>query len=693
MTTQPPDFYESDNNQDLFDFGEDTLEVGTELYPPAEDVVRQIEAKERIEQRRWDKMDADFDLYQLEEWIPHPDESIGAEDIYTTNEPRVLAEKIIAFISNTVPVVIADNSDAREEQEEINDLTEALAIGMLNNADSHLRRNGQPSVQDQLAFFTTVRGKYAAVRAILRKRQNQDTYEDILPLDPRHLIVQSGDGEMLWAAYRMQRTVADVEEEFPGFEFGARSMEGDDAVEVWEYYCRVPNEMNDPMSDDPFERHPYRYEAGTIIDNRWARPKHDLFMLSFPIVVAPVSSQPQLTPTDNTDSPDVTFGESIFAENRAVWNHKNRAMSQINNLMAKAVDPRQKVFSTDGTKTLDDGSQEPGAEINLSVADGQDIVNFVEADINASAQAFLQQTNVDSVAGGLPPQAFGLLDKPLSSVALRQLGNNLEHRVLPRMKAVARCIEGAIENLITQYETGSFFPITVSGRRYDNHRFANRQIDAVEIAGHDPIEVRMDLALPEDEVSRWTVAQMASQPTATGEPMASLEWVRENILKMQSHKKQHRQNMEAAALQNSQVAQALHMFESAIRDGDRALAAIWFDQLQVMYMQQQVQGYMAQQQLAMAAQGLPIVPLENLLSEATGFVRENISNQAKMQSDQMRMQARANQSANPANGAVPYSQRTGMGNNPAPDAGYNTTAPRQRQSGLYGVNGQQLLLP
>ncbi len=135
------------------------------------------------------------------------------------------------------------------------------------------------------------------------------------------------------------------------------------------------------------------------------------------------------------------------------------------------------------------------------------------------------------------------------------------------------------------------------------------------------------------------------------------------------------------------------MFESAIRDGDRALAAIWFDQLQVMYMQQQVQGYVAQQQLMMAAQGLPRGPLETLLSEASGFVRENMSNQAKMQSDQMRMKARANQSANPANGAVPYAQRTGVGNNPARDAGYNTTAPRQRQSGLYGVNGQQLLLP
>ena len=30
------------------------------------------------------------------------------------------------------------------------------------------------------------------------------------------------------------------------------------------------------------------------------------------------------------------------------------------------------------------------------------------------------------------------------------------------------------------------------------------------------------MALPEDEVTRWTVAQMAMQPTVTGEPLASI---------------------------------------------------------------------------------------------------------------------------------------------------------------------------
>ena len=45
-----------------------------------------------------------------------------------------------------------------------------------------------------------------------------------------------------------------------------------------------------------------------------------------------------------------------------------------------------------------------------------------------------------------------------------------------------------------------------------------------------------------------------------------------------------------------------------------------------------------------------------------------------------------NQRFNPANGAVPAVSFSGMGNNPSPQAGFNTTAPRQRDTGLVNSN-------
>lgn len=648
-----------------------------------------------------DRMDADYSLYTLDRWQPDLADALSPEDIYTTNEPRVLAEKIISFITATELVVRVPNDEAQERQESANDLAEHLAIGMLNNVERRHRRFGYPPIVDALAFFTVVRGRFAAARAVLRKRPNGDTFEDILPLDPRHLFVQPGIEEPLWAAHRLRRTVAEIREEFPHFSFESGSGFGDDeGVDVYEYFSREQNPEFDITSQDPFQRHPFMYVAGTIIDDQWARSPHNLHMLSFPIVVSPVGPQPALAPTETEGSPDVHFGESVFAENRGVWDRLNRATSYVLDLTGKASDPRKKVFSLDGTKSLDDGANDKGAEINLSTANQEDVQSFPEADINAAAALLIRQLQKDSIAGGLPPQAFGLLDKPLSSVALRQLGNNLEHRVLPRIRAVARCIEGCLENLVAQYETGGFNPISVSGRRFDNHRFANRLISPEDIAGHDPIEVTMSLALPEDEVTRWTVAQMAMQPTLNGEPLASLEWVRERVLKIQSHRQVQAQNREAQAFSQDPLAQAMGLFLAAIKDGDHALAAIWFDRLQVLHLQRQVEGQSAVRQLIAdrsenigqntPESGLP--PLSSLLNDAIGRESTAGVGNTMFSPNPVNEVPRHNHALNPANGAIPFAQAAGVGSEPDPvvmDAagnGERSTEP----IGLVGANGEPL---
>ena len=669
----------------------------TNLASASGDITGRIQQKFRDLAAVHQRMDADYSLYTLDEWRPDVTESLSLEDVYTTNEPRVLAEKVISFITATELVVRVPNDDAQERQESANDLVEQLAVGMLNNIDRRHRRLGQPPVVDALAFYSVVRGRYAAARAVLRKRPNGETFEDILPLDPRHLCVQPGVEEPRWAAYRLRRTVQEVLEEFPGFAFeNGAVVEASDGVDVFEYFSREVNPDFDAASDDPFLRHPFVYVAGTLIDGRWARMPHDLHMLTFPIVVAPVGPQPVLAPTETVDSPDIHFGESIFAENRGVWNRLNRATSYVLDLTGKASDPRKKVFSLDGTRSLDEGANDKGAEINLSTANQEDVQSFPESDINNAAALLIQQLQRDSIAGGLPPQAFGLLDKPLSSVALRQLGNNLEHRVLPRMRAVARCIEGCLENLVAQYETGAFAPVSVSGRRFDNHRFANRVVMPGDIAGHDPVEVSMALALPEDEVTRWTVAQMAMQPTLNGEPLASLEWVRERVLKMQSHRHIQRQNREAQAVSQDPLAQAMGMFSAALQDGDHALAAIWFDRLQVLHLQRLVEGQSAARRLLMGDQPAPVAgiggsgslpPLGELLEEA-GLLKSGSTLFSPNPVDEVPIR---NHARNPANGAIPFAQAAGVGNEPGPEALRDARLPgAPLAGGLVGSDGEPL---
>lgn len=665
------------------------------LMPSAKQIHGAIENKMRGMTRVHDRMDKDYDFYTLKEFQPDLEESIAPEDAYTTNAPRVLAEKVISFIAATETIVRTNSDQAQEQQEDVNDRVEELCVGMLNNANRRLRRKGHASVQESLAWYAVVRGRFVAARAILRKRPTGETFDDIIPLDPRHLVVWHGDEEPLAAGYRMRKKIQNIRDEYPTFEFNDESyvsnLEDDQSLDVWEYFCRKPNPDHDPYSPDPFQRHPWVYLAGTVIDDKWARPLHNLWMLTFPIVLAPVTSQPILTPPDTEDEQNIEehFGESVFAESRTIWKQLNRAASYVQDMMAKASDPQIDVYSPDGSKTLDEGANDKGAVRSL-MTNQEEIRLAQQADVNRAAGFLFQILQQDMVAGGLPPQAFGLLDKPLSSVALRQLGNNLEHRILPRLRAVAACIEGCLENLIAQYETGAFEPITVSGRRFDNQRFANRVISAEQIQGHDPVIVKMELALPEDETTRWTVAQMAMQPTVTGEPLASMEWTREHILKMESSKLLSSQNREDAGRMQDPLAMATAQVEAYIKDGDMVNASIWYDRLQVLNLQRQVEAGMQQMQLMQMAQqmGMPLQPaqlspgaMQQPTTGTTSTVGGALTNQA----------AGNNQSRNPANGAVPFAQAAGVGNNPSPQAGYNTTAPRQRDTGLVDASGNPIM--
>lgn len=247
----------------------------------------------------FDRMDRDYELYRLSQWQPDEEEPIAAEDAYTTNAPKVLADKIISFISQTEMVVRVDSELAGNQQEEINDKTETLSIGMFDQADARITKQGRySSIQDALAWYACVRGRFAAARALLRKRPNNETIVDILPLDPRYLVIQEGDEELQWAAYRLLLTRDQVLERYPDFQFRKPAQRSDQTEEVWEYYRREPNPEFNINSPNPFERHPFIYTVATLIEEQFAALPRNLFTLNFPIVTRAVTAQPMIAPKD-----------------------------------------------------------------------------------------------------------------------------------------------------------------------------------------------------------------------------------------------------------------------------------------------------------------------------------------------------------------------------------------------------------
>ena len=665
------------------------------------EVTKTIRRYFRNEEPIFNRMHSDYeDYWTLEDWEPDLDDQVMPEDAYTTNQPRVLAQKIIAFIAETEMVVRVPNDDAPKDQEERNKLTESLSIGMLSNVDRRMRRNGDPRIQRQMAWHSVVRGRYVSARAFLRKRPNGETFEDVLPIDPAQLVFQAGEEEPVWAAHRRHMSRGEIRDTYPEFKHWDTEVDDDDEVEeVFDYYVREDNPNFRANDSDVFQRHPYIYKMGTLVDDLWVRDLFDLFTLSFPVIITPVGSDPHLAPreTENIDKHSrmiADFGESIFAENRHVWDKINRSASYIVDQVSKGSDPPKKVMSSDGTRELEEGAMEKGSEIAIAVGDQQDVELMQTPDMNRSASILLEFLQRDAIAGGIPPQGFGILDKPLSAVALRQLGNNLEHRVLPRMEAVQLCMEGCLEVLVAQYETGAFEPITVSGKRFDRHRFSNKVIEADEIFGHDALTVTLELVLPEDETIRWNVANMAMAPTVTGEPLTSLEYVREHILNIQDPKLLSDQNREILTRQTSPVLALLDQYRAVVLDGDQMAAAAILDQIRLMTLQMEVQGSMQmlqltqmKQQVDQAMSGLP-TNLEFSSKTVTPDFAGPDTNTTNENSVSFGGLGGNGQSSNPAFGAPSPTLFTGVTNNPSPEAGANTTGARNSpNSGLFGPNG------
>jgi hypothetical protein len=622
----------------------------------------------------YDLMDEDFDRWSLKTYVIDQDTDgvIAPEDAYTTNNPRVLAGKIIAFLESTRELIRIPYTTEKEEHERANSDAERLAIGFRDIADKRLVRRGQGKSKNQLAWASTVRTGRIFLRGLLLKDERGDTVPDLLPFDPRHTAVRFGADEPEWVAVRKIQSRRELRRRFTGFKFQDEMEDGgndfNEHESAFDVYYRRKNPDFDP---DDAESMPFTYWNGVLTTGKWARKPEELFTPRFPVAVVATDATMPLSPTEKEDQPFLQEGSSIFAENRGVWDTKNRLGSYANHMAHQAADPPIITKSIDGEAELDEGANEPGSSIPLSTANDESVERMITADLNNASSLINQIVRTDELGGGLPPQAIGILDTPLSSVALRQLGLNIEQKVIPRMNAMAEATEYCLETMLLQYDTGEYREVEVIGRDFRGQRF-QQNIQPEAIKDRQRLQVEMRLALPQDEQQRWAIAQIASQQTAFGEPLGDLDFVREEILNMPDPGFVTRQNDQTLAWQATPLGQILKLHRAAEESGDEQLQSIMFDQVQLTALQQTLQTNVQIQQLMQMAQGLGVANGAGDPAQPQGAGQQQIATGGL---------------GNPATGAPGVAEVTGVGNTPSPEAGANTTAPRP---GAQGEQAQRL---
>ena len=630
-----------------------------------ERILNKVDRKEQVFEKRTAFMDSDYEWgWKNTPFVPMPTEGITIKDAVTTNFAKVLARKVSNGVGYAERIIrVLDDAD-NEEFRDKNNAYERWCVGVLEMADERLQSGGMNStVQGESAWNAVVRGGWIGTRAVLIKDAQGETIPDIVPVDPRNLVYEKGRGEPLWAAIITQRAKQDIRDEYPKFRFGIENNvqhhedDDDELARVVDYYWTEDGKRMNCV----------------IIDGQYAKKPTDTFAVNFPIVIRLIGNNPGVMNYSLKDTIDGTreipgiedVGDSIFAALRHVIPQVNRLASYRMALTARAVQGTLIVKSRDGTKELDQDAFASGAELGLSTDNDEDIGLLPISQLTSDAGQLEGELRLDESNAGLSDPALGRLTSPVSGAALQILSQADNEVVAPFLKAVESMLAGILDNLGRQYETGRYKDIEVRGKTHTDQPF-NKVIAPDDIKGHNLLSVELRQTQPQDDFALWQAAQVASQvDPSTGTALVSKQYAATKIAKVQDYDLEKRRMSGARIRASSAKYELLTQWHAARLSGEpeEVIQLLEMD-IQREIEREAMEEAAMQYQFEQAVNANPMAAAAGMNGAAQpggGAGVQDMANPATVSADP-RLLAQAG--------------TMGVSAAPSPDAGYNTTAPR-----------------
>jgi len=500
------------------------------------------------------RMDNDHKIYRLDEF----DAGEGYQS-YTSNEPQVYADKLIAWMTSAEMVVRIPYGNSDREQRANNDAKEKFVIGLLKAADERLSNKLQPGVRQQLSWYITVRGWYAG-RAMLVKDKEGETYVDIQPFDPMHTYWGEGAHGLDWACYKSKKTPAEIKS---AYDTDVSGGDDDDTepVNVYDFYDREDNIV---CTDEQ------------VLKKR-TKHGHD----GVPVFIGPVGSTPMVQAISDTGNNDTMedYGESCYKSSRDLYEKHNFMMSVMLELTARSRRQGLKVKSRDGTKTLEEDPFKEGSEIALG--QGEDVEPLGLLEMARESGAFMGIVSGEMQRGGLPHSIYGQLEFQLSGFAINTLRQGVETVLVPRLQALERAYMCIARMISDQYITGAFRSIEVSGQD-KNRMYFSEEISSDTIKNAGDADVSLIGQLPQDDMSRMSMAQIAREgPT----PLLPDTFIRDEILGMQSADQIDTSINAQMAERMLPEAALWTMYRSAVEEGREDIAVFYEQELRRILLQ------------------------------------------------------------------------------------------------------------
>ena len=521
-----------------------------------EDIIALVEGHYDTTEPLRDRMEEDHALYRL---TPY-DAGEGYQS-YTSNEPRTYADKVMGWIASADMTVRIPHDGADADLRDKNDQKERFLIGILRAADERLCALMQPSLRDQLAWYTTIRGWYAG-RALLAKREDGSTYVDITPWDPIHTYWGIGPDGMEWACYKMIKTKDQIFAQY-NVKVDWDSSQVAEGSYVYDFYDKEMNTIivhNGNMDRPSFKiaKKQVRHGANRV-----------------PVFLGPVGPNPLIVGLTNTDIQDTIadMGESVFRSTKDLYPKHNLMMSTLLELTARSRRQGLKVTSRDGSKTLDEDPYLEGSEVSL--AQGENVEPLGLLEIAKETGAFMSLVAGELQRGSLPHSVYGELPFQLSGYAINTLRQGVDTIVGKYLRATEKAYHMIFSIIADQYSSGAYQSMEVAGM--DRNRiYFSEEITPDVIEGTGSVEVHLVGQLPQDDMTKFSMAQIAREgPT----PLLSDRAIRDRILAIQDADQMEDAIKEQLAEKMLPEATLWSMLQAAERQGRSDLVDFYMGEL------------------------------------------------------------------------------------------------------------------
>tara|TARA_Y100001973_G_C5204718_1_gene340597 strand:+ start:2365 stop:4209 length:1845 start_codon:yes stop_codon:yes gene_type:complete len=503
------------------------------------------------------RMEEDYRLYTLE-----PYDAGDGYQSYTSNAPKVTADKIISWMNDS-RMIVTTPFGQRLDTRDSGDSKEKYIVGAMNMADSRLIARGMLPSKNQLAAHIVLRGWFAG-RAVLNKRKDK-TYVDITPFDPLRVVFEQDDDGIIWLAYRTLRSSQTIKQLYNVDVPEPTNSEYDDefGVAVWDYYDR--------------EQH------AIVIDGqapRWGKKPlpHGVTNTEgegvAPVFVGPVGITPWIQGVYGDADKTSDYGESVFSANRNLFEEYNFVMSATKTLVRRGVRQPYVIESPDGTQTLDTDPWQDGTEVPLPA--GTQIKPMPEIKMPTDTPAFQALVSGEIQRGGLSNVHMGELPFAISGYAANVVREGSAHQLEPRLKALSSAFTQIGELLAMQYISNKFGKLKLSGRLNDLTDQFDEEIDPEQVEDGGRVEVEFKPNSGLEDPQRIATAQMLRE----GEnPLAPDDWIWENVLEV-SDTEQFKTAISAqkANLGDPKV-QLMNMITALLKSGEDNKAMIYIDLL------------------------------------------------------------------------------------------------------------------